>query len=194
MIATNELIDSYLSILRTWNKKINLVQSNTLSFAFERHIKDSMQICDMLNKDDLIIDIGSGAGLPGVILAIYGFENIILCEKNFKKSVFLKTVKSKLNLNFEVFNDDIYKFLKNQYASLGTYKKCVAVSRAFGSLTVLVDIMLKLEIESGIFHKGERCQEEINEALECFDFNYKLTKSVTSDNGVIISVSEIRRK
>ena len=190
----NEIIDSYLSILRTWNKKINLVQTDTLQSAFERHIKDSMQICDMLDKNDLIVDIGSGAGLPGVVLSICGFKNVVLCEKNFKKSVFLKTVKSKLNLNFDVFNDDIYNFSKIQNAPRGAFENCVAVSRAFGSLKLLLDVMCSINISKGVFHKGEKINEEINEALHEFEFDYSLVKSVTSDNGVIITVSEIRRK
>ena len=184
-LQVETLINQYIDLLTRWNKSVNLVQKNTIKSALNRHISDSMQIIDMLHQNDNIIDIGSGAGLPGVILSIYGMKNVVLCEKNFKKSVFLRNVKNKLNLNFEIFNDDILNFNKIGY---------ISVSRAFGSLLKLLDIMLKISSPKGVFHKGESCMFEIDEASNYFDFEYKLTKSITNKNSFIIEVWNVRRK
>jgi 16S rRNA (guanine(527)-N(7))-methyltransferase RsmG len=151
-MTPNELIDQYIKLLVKWNKKINLVQARSLLQVFGRHIKDSLQICEMLSKNDLLLDIGAGAGFPGVILAIQGFNNVILCEKNHKKCTFLREVKGKLGLNFEIYEGDIYNF----NAPRGALQKIIAVSRGFGSLTKLLDIMDNISIEEGVFHKGEK--------------------------------------
>ena len=188
-MTQNELLDRYIVIISKWNKKINLVQEDTLGNAFERHIKDSLQIQDYLDRNTLIIDVGSGAGLPGIVLAILGF-NVVLCEKNFKKCTFLRDVKSRLNLNCEVYNGDIFelKIPGDQR------NKAVLVSRAFGSLLKLLEVMEKLNVSRGTFHKGENYQVEINEAKEKFDFEVTANQSKTNSKSVILNISNVRRK
>ena len=189
-MTQNELFDQYIVNLTKWNKKINLVQNDSLHNVFERHVKDSLQTQELLGKDDYIIDIGSGAGFPGIVLSICGFSKVTLCEKNFKKCVFLREVKNKLNLDFNVYNGDIYKL----NVPRETLSKTVAVSRAFGSLLKLLEIMEKLGIERGVFHKGENFYSEIEEANSEFKFDYKQIQSVTNEKSVILSIDKIRRK
>ena len=86
----NNAFYKYIELLNNWNKRINLVQADTLRDVKTRHIDDSLQLAPYLPKNGTIFDIGSGAGLPGIILAIAGFDNIVLIEKDIKKSVFLK--------------------------------------------------------------------------------------------------------
>ncbi len=181
----NEQFDQYIQLLGKWNRSINLIQKDSMDSIYERHIKDSMQICDLLSKDECIIDVGSGAGFPGVVLAICGFENIVLCEKNLKKTVFLRDVRSKLGLKFEIFNDDICKFKESGFT---------AVSRAFGSLGLLLETMLAISSPKGVFHKGESYEDEIRVAKELFDFEYKFRPSATNKESVIIAVSGVKRK
>lgn len=178
------MINTYCDLLIKWNKSINLIQQNTTKDIIHRHIEDSQQICRFLNKSDKIIDIGSGAGFPGVILAINGFSNVVLCEKNVKKRTFLRFVKQNLNLECEIF-EDIYKFNRNGYT---------AVSRAFGSLSKLCDIMTKVNIKIGIFHKGENYVNEVNEAREIYEFGYEATKSTTNRKSAIVKIFDVRRK
>lgn len=186
----NELFDQYIVNLTKWNKKMNLVQNDSLKNVFERHIKDSLQIQKFLNKNDYIVDIGSGAGFPGIVLSICGFRNIALCEKNFKKCIFLNEIKNKLGLDFVVYNGDIYEL----NVPRGTLSKTVAVSRAFGSLSKLLDVMAKLSIKRGVFHKGECFYDEIKEAELEFEFNYTKTQSITNEKSVILDINNIRRK
>ena len=173
-------IKQYILLLKKWNKKINLVQANTIHTVMDRHIADSARIKDLIPNNYKVIDIGSGAGLPGVILSIYGIENIELCEKNFKKAVFLREVKRELGLSYDIYAEDIYKHPPFSNDNI------VAVSRAFGSLDKLLDVMQKLNINYGIFHKGVTYQEEIDKALEKYSFKYEI--SDRNKNGVIVSV------
>jgi 16S rRNA (guanine527-N7)-methyltransferase len=152
---------------------------------YERHIADSMRVGDFLKKEDRIIDIGSGAGFPGMVLAICGFKNVTLCEKNIKKVAFLKTVKEKLALNVNIFCGDVYRFTEKGY---------VSVSRAFGSLSRLFDVMLAISSPSGFFHKGKNYEKEIDEALKKYNFEYKVNRDSKHGEGVIISVMNIERK
>ncbi|GHT88631.1 ribosomal RNA small subunit methyltransferase G [Alphaproteobacteria bacterium] len=150
----------YVEILKKWNKAVNL--SRVTNNFWERHIEDSLQISSDLDNNEKIIDIGTGNGFPGIVLAICGFKNIVLCEKNHKKSAFLLTVKSELSLEIKIYNGDIYNFEEKGYA---------CVSRAFGSLLELLKIMDKMQATKGVFHKGESCGKEINEAKVFFEFD-----------------------
>jgi 16S rRNA (guanine527-N7)-methyltransferase len=186
----NELVNGYVEILAKWNKTINLIQKQTMADVFNRHIADSVQISKFLKPDDYILDVGTGAGFPGVILSILGFNNIILCEKDFKKHVFLRDVKSRLGLSFSIFNDDVHNF----NVSRETFSKPVIVSRAFGSLTKLLNVMVHLKLVRGVFHKGAKHMEEIENALNVYAFDYTVNASQTNENGAIIIAENVRRK
>lgn len=177
-------IDAYIELLRQWNCSVNLVQSNTMIDVLERHVLDSEQICRFLKKDDFIVDIGSGAGFPGVVLAINGFKNVTLCEKNQKKVAFLRTVRKLVGIDFDIFDGDVFK-LKAEGAT--------SVSRAFGSLSKLLEVMLVIGSTNGVFHKGESHKEEIEDAMRKYAFDYNVNTSATSAKGVVLEIYNVRR-
>jgi 16S rRNA (guanine527-N7)-methyltransferase len=178
---------NYCDLLSIWNKSINLVQKESLHNIMERHVKDSQQLCSAIDKNERIIDVGSGAGFPGVILSINGFHNLTLCEKNIKKATFLRVVRKKLNLNYKIFSEDIYKFKSKE-------KHTTMVSRAFGSLSMLCDLMLKTNSRKGVFHKGETYRQEIEEADKYYYFKYEIMESMTNSKSAIIKINDVRRK
>ncbi|MDR0744741.1 MAG: 16S rRNA (guanine(527)-N(7))-methyltransferase RsmG [Holosporales bacterium] len=180
----DQALGSYIMLLKKWNKSINLVQEKTIDVAFNRHVADSLQISDFLEKNEKIIDIGSGAGFPGMVLALNGFSNITLCEKSFKKSIFLTLVKNKLGVNVKISNINIYNVLEKGYT---------CISRAFGSVLQLLDIMYRLESPKGILHKGENYFQELSEAKKSFNFDYQITNSTTNKQSVILIIRNIRR-
>ena len=185
---TDKLINQFISLLKFWNKKVNLVHVDTVKTLQQRHIEDCAQLRSYIDPTHTILDIGSGAGFPGVILAIYGFKNIILCEKDFRKSVFLKDVKRQLKLDYTVFNGDVYQFDTSKVNTPIT-----AVSRAYGSLSELLDVMETLKISTGVFNKGSSYQVEINEAKQKFNFHYTTFRSTTDINGVILKILNVTR-
>ena len=189
-MTQDELLEQYIEHLIKWNKYINLVQYETLNNAYERHIADCMQINNFLPKEDYIIDVGSGAGLPGVILSILGYKNIKLCEKSYKKCIFLYEIKSKLKLDYTVFDGDIFEYRVPEHK----LKNAVLVSRAFGSLEKLLTVMECLSVSRGTFHKGKTYKNEIEEAKQIYQFDYSISPSATAPDSVILNVSEVRRK
>lgn len=189
-LRQNPKITRYIEILSMWNKKMNLVQENTLGDVFFRHVLDCAQVTEFLDRSDCIIDVGSGAGLPGVILSILGFQNVTLCEKNFKKCVFLEDVKGQLGLDCKIYDGDVFEMpVLSEVVS-----RSVLVSRAFGSLLGLLTVMEKLNVSRGTFHKGRNYRNEISEACSVFDFAVDINPSVVAEDSVILCVRDVRRK
>jgi 16S rRNA (guanine(527)-N(7))-methyltransferase RsmG len=195
-LGCDDLLKAYVDLLVLRNAKMNLIQSDSVPLIMNRHIKDCEQICSYINKGDVVVDVGSGAGLPGVVMAICGFSNIVLCEKSRKKSVFLHEVRSKLGLSFEIYNGDIYNLQNSEFA-ISNYepkKGRIMVSRAFGSISKLLDVMCKTSLEKGVFHKGKQYLKEIEVARKNFAFDYIAIPSITCDDGFIVTLFNCRRK
>ena len=133
--------ENYISMIIEKNKKINIISQKTSSkkSIIERHIIDSAQIIDFVNFNcNTTTDLGSGAGMPGIVVAIIlknmkNSMNVHLYEKSHHKCLFLKEVSKKLNLNTEVIQKDIFK-VKNIEA--GTI-----MSRAFKPMPVILDLV-----------------------------------------------------
>ena len=151
--------DKYLYLLSEWQEKLKLVGSSTLRDPWTRHILDCGQLASFIKKkDEKIFDIGSGAGLPGIILGIMGYKNIVLVESDFKKTVFIIEALRKCNIQAVVENKRV--------EDLEGMKGKTIVSRAFApidkTLFLLSDaISTKTKI---FFLKGRAAKEEINNA------------------------------
>ena len=116
----------YIKLLDIYQKKVNLIGKSTRNNIWSRHILDSAQILKLLpneNKEYSIIDVGTGAGLPGIVLTILGRNDIILCEKNHKKVSFLSAVTKECQLKVQIF--------KGKIESYNNKKVKIIVSRAF---------------------------------------------------------------
>ena len=172
----------YENLLKQWSEKMNLVAPSTLSDIQNRHIKDSAQLADFIPTDKSIIDLGSGAGFPGVVLAILGY-NVICIESIGKKTNFLNTVKNELDLsNLTIINDRIENFLQKTPVNPG---KFVFTARAFAPLIKILDYTHKTKCRLFLL-KGREIQNEINTAKAKYKFDYKLYKSQTGDGHIII--------
>ena len=137
----DELNKYSLSILKK-NKEINLISTSTEKSIKSRHIEDSAQIIDFIDKNDISIctDLGSGAGLPGIVIAILMKSKkpqfkVILYEKSYHKSNFLKEISKKFNLNTEINQKNIFD-QKNLQTD-------IIISRAFKPLPIIFEIALK---------------------------------------------------
>ena len=160
---TIEKLKIYHKFLIEKNKTLNLIGKNTENSIFSRHFKDSAQIYDLLDKKLDIIDIGSGAGFPGIIVKILMENkslkgNIILVEKSAKKSNFLRDLCLKLDLKVKIENRrlEMYDFLKIS----------TVISRAFKSTLETIDILYRnLEkTKELVLLKGKTYQQEIDDA------------------------------
>ena len=177
------------------NKTLNLVANSTIKDIWTRHFLDSVQVIDLIDKNNkTLMDIGSGAGFPGLVLAIVSKDRKIplkvkLIEKSPKKAKFLKDVNNELNLNVEVCNQNAFdKELK--------FKEDVFVARAFKPLEVILELMhSKAENWKKIFiYLGKTGHRELLDASKSWDIKYKQSVSITSSDSIIIEVNKLKKK
>lgn len=149
----------YCELLLKWNAKINLIGRATITEIMERHVLDCLQLSEhIVDKNLLIADLGTGAGLPGLILAIDGFKNMSLIESDEKKCVFLREARRVLELDCEIINQRIEKITDRTYD--------VIVSRALAPLELLLQLSDQIRSEQSkcFFLKGISYKDEIIQA------------------------------
>ena len=186
---TFDKFKEYESLLGAWQKKINLVSRETIEQAWQRHLLDSAKIALYIqDKSSSLLDLGSGAGLPGVVLSILGFSNVKLVESNKKKTAFLKEVRRKLDLSYEVYEDRI--------EALKPFEVGVVTSRALASLDELLFYSYGFTTQETqlIFHKGKSNKVEIERARSKWHFQLESKPSITSQEGVVLILSELCEK
>ena len=184
----------YETLLSKWNEKINLVSKNTLVDIWERHFLDSGQIIKHVEASGKRwVDVGSGAGFPGLVVALLLRDrkidcNLVLVEKNPKKGFFLNEVIRKLNLNVEVVNDNIY--------TLEPLNADILTARAFSELNNLIEISFRHRKKEGLclFLKGENYRFELDKTLNYWFFDYDVVDSLSSSSGKIIRVKKIFKR
>ena len=188
--------ENYISMILEKNKKINIISQNTASkkSIIDRHIIDSAQIIDFVDlNSNTTSDLGTGGGMPGLIVAIVMKKikndmKINLYEKSYHKCVFLKEVSKKLNLNTDIIQKDIYT-IKN--IETGTI-----MSRAFKPLPVILDLVnqnFKI-YKNIILFMGSSGKKILNDALREWDLDYEEKKSLTNDDSFILNIKKIRKK
>ena len=189
----DELNKYSLSILKK-NKEINLISTSTEKSIKSRHIDDSAQIIDFIDKNDIKVctDLGSGAGLPGIVLAILMKSKkpqfkVILFEKSYHKSNFLKEISKKFNLNTEINQKNIFD-QKNLQTD-------IIISRAFKPLPVIFEIALKnfKKFKYIILFLGKSGKEILKEATNKWKFDYEERKSLTNEDSLVIKISNLKK-
>jgi len=188
---TIEKLNKYNNFLLENNKLLNLIGKTTEKHVFSRHFKDSAQIYDLIENKSEIIDIGSGAGFPGIIIKILMENdkingNIILIDKSARKCKFLKELSNKLALILKIENLRLedYKFNKTS----------TVVSRAFKKTIQTIDILFENneKIRNIILIKGKTYQQELEEAKKKYTFELEKFRSITSDESYILKISNIK--
>ena len=186
--------ERFISLILEKNQEINIISKKTESIIRERHIIDSAQAIDLIDLNATICsDLGSGGGLPGIVLAIM-MKNLNqpmkfnLYEKSHLKSVFLRNVSRKLKLNTEVIEGDIFE-IKN-------LKSETVIGRAFKPLPVVLELMSKnfTNCKNLILFMGKNGKQTLNEAFKVWKFEYKEKMSLTSDDSFLINIKNIKKK
>jgi 16S rRNA (guanine527-N7)-methyltransferase len=189
---TIEKLNKYKDFLLSSNKHLNLIGKTTENQIFSRHFVDSAQIYDLIEDKSEIIDLGSGAGFPGVVLKILMDNNkiagnITLIDKSPKKCKFLQDLSDKLGLSLKIVNLKIENFKLNKISTV--------VSRAFKKTIDTIDILWKNndKIRNIILIKGKTYQQEIEEAKKKYTFDVEKFRSITSDESYILKISNTKR-
>jgi 16S rRNA (guanine527-N7)-methyltransferase len=184
----------YEALLSKWNEKINLVSKNTIVDIWDRHFLDSGQIINHVDASEKRwVDVGSGAGFPGLVIALLLRDrkidcDLILVEKNLKKVFFLNEVVRKLNLNVKVVNDNI--------ETLEPLNADILSARAFSELNKLIEIAVQHRRKEGtcLFLKGENYMFEVDKTLKYWFFDYDIVNSSSNSSGKIIRVKDIFKR
>ena len=188
--------ENYVSLILEKNKKINIISKKTASkkAIIDRHIIDSAQIIDIVNLNcNTTTDLGSGGGMPGIIIAIIlknmkNKMNVHLYEKSHHKSYFLKEVSKKLNLNTKVFQKNIFDIKKLETGTI--------MSRAFKPMPIVLDLVYEnfADFKNLIFFMGKSGKKIFEESKKKWELEYEEKKSLTSDNSFLLNIKKINKK
>ena len=189
-----ELEDYSQSILNT-NRKINLISSSTEKSINSRHIYDSAQTIEFIDKNDIKVctDLGSGAGLPSIVLGILmkpkkqGFK-LIFYEKSYHKSNFLKEMAKKFKLEAKIYQKNIFEE-KNLVTD-------VIICRAFKPLPVIFDIATKnfKNFKYIVMYLGKSGKKILKDTLKIWKFDHEIKQSLTSKESAVIKISNLKKK
>ena len=192
---TETKLENYVRLVCEWQKIHNLVSSASLANIWSRHIADSVQTHLALPKAQRWVDFGSGAGFPGVILAILLTSKansvVNLVESNRKKAMFLQTVAREIEIPVQVHCERIENFVANWVGDIDG-----VAARALTNLDDLCGYAEKL-VKLGataVFHKGQRYQEEIDKATKKWDIKLQIKKSEIDPNGCLLIIDYINSK
>ncbi len=186
---TLDQLEIYEERLRKWNRAINLVAKPTLDHIWTRHFLDSAQLLDHVPPDTKTwIDLGSGAGFPGLVIAILRPDiSVTLVESDRRKSVFLSETARATKCNVDVIC---------KRAEAIDIKGDIVSARALSSLTVLLDLARPLLSPQGVclFLKGENVENELTEANHLWHIDYERHNSRADPRGTILSVTDFHRR
>ena len=186
---TIEKLELYLFTLKKWQKKVNLVGASTLIDPWKRHIYDCGQVASLVSSyNENITDIGSGAGLPGVVWSIMGVKDIKLVDSDQKKTIFLNEVSSLCDIKVEVVNSRI------EDINLITSK--VFTARAFAPIYKIFDCLIKNindEIRFVLF-KGKNVEDEIKFAESHWNNLYREKMNLYPTFNLLKSFSSLNSK
>ena len=188
------ILDEFRELVLRKNKEINLVSVKTVDNFVKRHIIDCAQAIDFIDKNNKICtDLGSGAGLPGIVLAIVLRDKNInmkmnLYEKSNRKSSFLRQVVKKLKLDVQILQKDIFKEENLISGSI--------VARAFKPLPIILELVEKnfKNYTNLIVFMGKNGKQLIEEAVKNCEFEYKEKRSLTSNDSFLINIKNIKKK
>ena len=184
-------LKKFVNMIADYQKSMNLIGKSTMPDIWIRHILDSAQIEKFLpkeNKNYITVDVGTGAGFPGMVLAAMGRKDLLLCEKSTKKNFFLNAAAKECNISVKIYNDRIENLRASNIRAI--------ISRAFSPLKSLIQKVRHCLCwdTTLVLHKGRTYMKEIIEAKSLFFFNYKCYDSNTNADAKILKINNIREK
>ena len=188
--------ERFIAMLKERNEEINMISKETAKNELirDRHIADSAQIIEFVDlNNNIITDIGTGGGMPGIIIAIMikNLKNdakVYLYDKSHHKSAFLRKVSRDLRLNTEVIQENIFEA---QNLESGTI-----MARAFKPLPVVLDLVYKnfSSYKNLILFMGKNGEKILEETLKKWDFDFEKKKSITSQDSFLLNIKNIKKK
>ncbi len=188
--------EKFISMIASKNKKINIIskKSSENDDIRQRHIIDSAQAIEFVDlNQNTTCDLGSGGGMPGIVIAIMAKNlkkkiKINLFEKSYHKSSFLKEVSKELNLQTEIIQEDVFKIRDMNSGTI--------MARAFKPMPIVLDLVYKNfnKYKNLILFMGKSGKKILSQTLKDWDFEYKEKRSLTSDDSFLLSIKNIKKK
>ena len=186
----------FISMIIEKNKEINIISQQTSKNEVirDRHIIDSAQIIDFIELNSkTTIDLGTGGGMPGIIIAII-LKNmkkdmkVHLYEKSYHKSAFLREVSRKLKLKTEIFQENIFDLKKLETGTI--------MSRAFKPMPVILNLVYEnfSSYKNLIFFMGKNGKKVFENSLKDWDLEYTEKKSLTNEDSFLLNIKKIKKK
>jgi len=194
---TLDKLKSYYELLQSWGHVHNLVQRDDLENFWLRHAADSAQLLKYITSSQIpILDLGSGAGFPGLIISILIPNSVFLFESNHKKAIFLEHVIHTLKLANKVIVGRIEETLKDFFKE--QTKEALITSRALGSLSYILSLTENVSRETQItylLHKSKKqLENEILSTMIEWDIEWETFPSLTHIDSVILKITQAKRK
>ena len=168
------------------SNKINLISSNTIQDVMNRHILDSLQLLSYIDRSSKIIDLGSGAGFPAIVLSIAGVQDITLIESDSRKAAFLLQAAKLSSYRPRIIHDRI--------ENIEGLNCDIITSRAFADLGSILEYSSKIKVKSKyLLHKGAGYKNEISNARKHWLFNDTVHDSITFETGKILEITDLER-
>ena len=188
--------ENFITMIIEKNRQINIISKESCKkdIIRERHLIDSTQVIDFVDLNtNTTTDLGTGGGFPGIVLAIM-LKNtkkkikINLYEKSHHKSVFLREVSRKLNLDTEVIQNDIFGTTELKTGTI--------IARAFKPLPVVLELVYKnfISYKNLILFMGKSGKEILEETLKVWDLDFEQRKSITSEDSFLLNIKKINKK
>lgn len=191
--ALQDDLSSYVDLLEKWQKRINLVSKSTLADVWRRHVWDSLQIYPLIPKETkTVIDLGSGAGFPGLVLALfskaYNGPEIHLIEADSRKTAFLEEVNRETSAGAIIHT--------RRLESVRDLKADVVTARALAPLPKLLTMATPFGAKDCrfLFFKGEKVQAELTEAAKKWTMEVVETPSVSHQSGTILTLKGVKHR
>jgi 16S rRNA (guanine527-N7)-methyltransferase len=185
---TVDRLRAYADLLVKWNPRINLVSPDSIPNLWSRHIADSAQLFRFIPQNaPNLLDVGSGAGFPGLVLAIMGVTGIHLVESDQRKCAFLREAARVSGVQVTVNAERIEK--------VPPFEAAVVTARALAPLAKLLDWTAPFRADSTIclFLKGQAVEGELTEARKQWTMGIERQQSLTDPSGTILTLREVRR-
>ncbi|MGM0422223.1 MAG: 16S rRNA (guanine(527)-N(7))-methyltransferase RsmG [Pseudomonadota bacterium] len=183
---TLERLEIYAALLTKWQKKINLIAPGTVDEMWQRHFYDSAQLAAYIpQKSANLLDLGSGAGFPGLVMACMGCSSVTLIESDLRKTLFLKDVIRETGVKADVIN---------ARAETVEVRGDIITARALAPLDKLLSYAVPLLNHGGkcLFLKGETSKDELTTVRQSWQFSVVTHPSQTSDTGSILEISDLK--
>ena len=188
--------ENFVLMLIEVDKKINIISKKTSieNEIRERHIIDSAQVIDLIDiNSDILTDIGSGGGMPGIIISIMtkNLKNslkINLYEKSHHKSVFLKRASRDLKLNTTVIQKNIFE---EKNLESGTI-----IARAFKPMPIVLELVYRnfSKYKNLVLFMGKNGERILEDSLQNWDFDFEKKESITSKDSFLLNIKNIKKK